>query len=269
MALPTYHAHTTFCDGRDSAEDMVKAAIKLGLSEIGFSGHAPMPFANNWCMTKDDVRAYFKTVTALKEKYKDKIRIFVGVEFDAYSSPSDIPYDYVIGSVHHVLKDGTYLTVDESMEATRHNIINYYGGDAYSYVEDYYDTVSKLYEATHCDIIGHFDLVTKFIDVDPLFSEEHPRYIYAREYALSSLLKTPAVFEVNTGGIYRGYRNVTFPSVDFAGEIYNRGGKLVINSDTHNTNSIDFMLSDVAATFDNLNISYITSLSEILALTRR
>ena len=269
MALPTYHAHTTFCDGRDSAEDMVKAAIKLGLSEIGFSGHAPMPFANNWCMTKEDERAYFKTVTDLKEKYKDKIRIFAGVEFDIYSSPSDIPYDYVIGSVHHVVKDGVYLTVDESKETTHRNVMHYYGGDAYSYVEDYYDTVSKLYEATRCDIIGHFDLVTKFIDVDPLFSEEHPRYIYAREHALSSLLKTPAVFEVNTGGIYRGYRDVTFPSLELAGEIYSRGGKLVINSDTHSVKSIDFMLSDVATALELENVEYFTAMEQILAQTRK
>ena len=269
MALPTYHTHTTFCDGRDSAEDMIKAAIKLGLEEIGFSGHAPMPFATNWCMTKEGEREYFKTVTALKEKYKDKIRVFVGVEFDAYSSPSDIPYDYVIGSVHHVVKDGVYLTVDESKETTRANIMNYYGGDAYSYVEDYYLAVSRVYEATRCDIIGHFDLVTKFIDKDPLFSESHPRYVNARNHALTALLKTPAVFEINTGGIYRGYRDVTFPSLDLAKEIYERGGKLVINSDTHSKKSIDFMLSDIGGALDSMSVKYLTSMKHILAVTRK
>ena len=40
MALrANYHTHTTFCDGSDSAEDVVLAAIDKGFSHLGFSGH--------------------------------------------------------------------------------------------------------------------------------------------------------------------------------------------------------------------------------------
>ena len=75
MILSTYHLHTTYCDGKNSAEEMVLKAIELGCPEIGFSGHAYVDFECGWCMTKEKTEAYKKEITALKEKYKDKIEL--------------------------------------------------------------------------------------------------------------------------------------------------------------------------------------------------
>ena len=33
------HSHTTFVDGRDTAEEMVLAALRLGFHTLGFSEH--------------------------------------------------------------------------------------------------------------------------------------------------------------------------------------------------------------------------------------
>ena len=33
------HTHTKWCDGKNSAEEMVRAALALGLECLGFSGH--------------------------------------------------------------------------------------------------------------------------------------------------------------------------------------------------------------------------------------
>ena len=41
MILEDFHIHTTFCDGASTPEEMVQAAIALGLKRLGFSGHAP------------------------------------------------------------------------------------------------------------------------------------------------------------------------------------------------------------------------------------
>ena len=48
---------------------------------------------------------------------------------------SDLPvegYDYVIGSVHYVLKDGQYLSVDESRESFLEHVQRFFGGDFYA-----------------------------------------------------------------------------------------------------------------------------------------
>ena len=33
------HTHTLYCDGKDSVEEMVRAAIDKGFTTLGFSGH--------------------------------------------------------------------------------------------------------------------------------------------------------------------------------------------------------------------------------------
>ena len=54
MIRRDYHVHTTFCDGKNTAEEMVKAAIALGMDEIGFSSHAHQPFDFDYCMSKEN-----------------------------------------------------------------------------------------------------------------------------------------------------------------------------------------------------------------------
>ena len=68
MKLSTYHLHTTFCDGKNTPEEMVLEAIKLGCTEIGFSGHSHLPFEPTWTMKKEDVPVYVQTIKDLKEK---------------------------------------------------------------------------------------------------------------------------------------------------------------------------------------------------------
>ena len=270
MALPSYHNHTVLCDAKNTAEEMVLAAIKAGMPELGFSAHARMAADPDWCLTAEGEREYFETVTALKKKYEGKIKIYLGIEQDFYAEPIAYPYDYVIGSVHALdVGGGKLIDVDLDPADVRKNVGIYFGGDPYAYVECFYETASKVYEKTKCDIIGHLDLVTKFLDRDPLFSEEHPRYVAAREKAIAALLEAPAVFEINTGGIYRGYRKVTYPNMETVSDLYNRGAKFVINADSHSTDSIDFMLCDVASELKKRSIPHITELSEMLKITKK
>ncbi len=268
MALPNYHTHTSFCDGKNAAEDMILAAIAKGIEELGFSGHSPLPFKNDWCMTDEGEREYFETLGLLNEKYKEKIKIYIGIEQDINSPIPKYPYDYIIGSVHGVWKGKNYVDFDLSPSVTRENIEKLYGGDPYLFVEDYYSSVAELYKQTHCDIIGHFDLVTKFLDKDPIFSEEHPRYIAARDMALSKLLKTPTIFEINTGAVFRGYRRAPYPSASALKIIADSGKPFVLSSDSHSIDSIDFMLADIARELDTKGIKYITRLEDVLKITR-
>ena len=246
MKYSTYHAHTTYCDGKSTAEEMILAAISAGCAEIGFSGHSCLP-GESWTMSEQETLDYFETLTALKEKYKDKICVYIGIEQDYYSKAPTLPFDYVIGSVHSVKVGDKHYYVDESPEATERAINEAFGGDPYAYCEAYYANVKGIYEKTKCDIIGHFDLVTKFIERSPIFSEANPRYLAARNEALNALIETPAIFEINTGAISRGYRTTPYPASDVIAKIASSGKPFVINSDSHSAETVNFMLDDVAA----------------------
>ena len=40
MVFSTFHNHTTYCDGSNTAEEMVQAAVAAGCPAFGFSGHS-------------------------------------------------------------------------------------------------------------------------------------------------------------------------------------------------------------------------------------
>ena len=71
------------------------------------------------------------------------------------------------------------------------------------------------------------------------FNSKDKRYIDAAKKAVDILAKTGAIFEINTGAIQRGYRKTPYPSEDILKMIKNAGGKIMINSDCHNTDGID------------------------------
>ncbi len=238
MIPSNYHTHTRFCDGKNTPEEMVQEAIRLGCPAIGFSGHSYTPFDGSFCMSQESTRAYIEAVKAVQKKYGDRIKILLGVEQDYDSPESTAGYDYVIGSVHYVHKDGQYLSVDESKETQIAAVEQYYNGDFYGFAEDYYRAVADVYRKTRCQIIGHFDIIAKFNREGDLFDPQHPRYQAAAQKALDALLDTPAVLEVNTGAMARGYTAQPYPSEDILRRWLAAGKKVIFSSDCHSAENI-------------------------------
>jgi len=156
------HTHTCYCDGKDTPEAVVKAAITGGLNTIGFSGHSYVPFDLPCCMNLEETAAYRQEISRLKKLYSDKVNILMGIEQDYYTAESIEGYDYVIGSVHYLLCDDTYYPLDQDVDLLREMIDRYFGGDIYRYLKTYFEMESRVVEQTGCGIIGHFDLVSKF-----------------------------------------------------------------------------------------------------------
>ncbi len=235
-----YHTHTSFCDGKNTIEELVVAAIEKNFAAIGFSGHSYTSFDERYCMSKEGSKEYKKQISEMKKKYGDRIQIFCGLELDLYSDADISGYDFLIGSVHYVKKNGIYYDVDESHEGFLKNIREAWNGDVYTFIEDYYATVERLAQKADIDIIGHIDLVTKFNENEALFSEKNERYIAAAKNAVRTLAKMNRPFEINTGAMYRGYRTTPYPSAMLLKIIKECGGSVVISSDCHEKNGLDF-----------------------------
>ena len=241
------HSHTTYCDGQNTAEEMVLAAIERGFDIFGFSGHSYLTFDDSWCMSKENTRKYYEEIQLLKAKYKDQITILCGIEQDYLSDTSTDEYDYIIGSVHVIPKNGEYISVDYTAENLIENINKHYNGDALSLAEDYFEMIGNVHKKTKCHIVGHFDLLTKFNEKTPIFDTSHPRYIEAAEGALSKLIEANVIFEVNTGAISRGYRTSPYPSKELLIKIKEAGGKVILSSDTHSVKTVDAGYEDAIA----------------------
>ena len=232
MTLSNYHTHTRCCDGRDTPEELVREAIRLGCPELGFSGHSHVSF-DDCCMTVEGTEQYKSEIRRLREQYKDQLRIRLGVEQDYFGDLPTDDYEYVIGSVHYVPKDGRMLSVDSSAEDFDAAVAAHYGGDVYAFAEDYYALVGRVYEKTRCTIVGHFDLITKFNEDGCRFDTAHPRYRRAAGEALEALLDKPVIFEINTGAIARGYRKTPYPEPWILEELIAHKAPLLLSSDCH------------------------------------
>ncbi len=240
MILKDYHMHTTYCDGADSPREMALSAIEKGFESIGFSVHSYTKFDESYCIKKEKIESYKKEIHALKEEFKDKIEILCGVEKDFYSDTETDGFDYVIGSVHYLFLGDEYIPVDESFEILKKAAEKYFGGDLYAIAEEYFKTVGDVAEKTKADIIGHFDLITKFNEKTPAFDEMNDRYLKAAFAAADKLLKADIPFEINTGAISRGYRTSPYPSAVLTDYISQNGGRFIMSSDAHSRDAIGF-----------------------------
>ena len=240
MILEDFHVHTNFCDGNSSAEEIVRAACEMGMKRIGFSAHAFTFFDQSYCMKKEETPVYQQTISALKQKYKGKIQIFCGIEQDYYAQMPVQGYDYVIGSVHYVKSGQQYYPIDESKEVLQKIVQDHYQNDYYALAEAYYTCVSDVVDQTHADIIGHFDLITKFNENNALFDEQNSRYLCAAARAIDILVSKNKLFEINTGAISRGYKTQPYPSLTLLRRIQEKGGKIILCSDSHDVNTLCF-----------------------------
>jgi histidinol-phosphatase (PHP family) len=229
---------------------MIEAAIERGLSAFGISEHSHMDYCGDgWVMIPAGEHEYKKEMRALQEEYADRIELMVGVEQDILSdSPTD-EYDYIIGSVHVISVGGkmVHSAVDLSKEHSAAVINKYFGGDALSYTEKYFETAAAAAKITNCDIVGHFDLVNKYNEADHLFSTAHPRYRKAATDAADELLKDCRVFEVNTGAMFRLRRTEQYPQDWLLRYLSERGADVILSSDAHQTDAICYKFAETEA----------------------
>lgn len=239
MITTNFHTHTSFCDGKNTPEEMVLAAIAKGFTALGFSGHCDLYLpCNEYSMTEESEPLYRKEVERLKQKYRDIITIYCGAELDYYSVlPKNANYDYLIGSVHFILKNGKYIPVDLSVEETLKAVNEIYGGDFDSYAEDFFALEADVLNKTNADIIGHLDIVSKYSEITGYTPSD--RYLAAAEKAVKSLVAHKKPFEINTGAISKGYRTTPFPSAEILKMIKGLGGKIMIASDCHDKDFLD------------------------------
>ena len=239
-----YHTHTTFCDGKNTPEEMVLAAIEKGMTAIGFSGHSYIPGGEAYCMARENVPAYRAEIQRLKEVYGDKIQILLGLEQEFFSPDPPEGYDYVIGSAHSLCKNGITCDLDHTRDIFVQGVRDLFDGDFYAAAENYFAAVAEIPRKWKVDILGHFELITKFNEGGCLFDESHPRYEKAALDALNALLAYDIPIEVNTGAMSRGYRTSPYPHKEIRDYIRARGGKLILSSDSHAKDTIAYRFEE-------------------------
>ncbi len=238
--LSTMHSHTTYCDGDNTPAEMAEAAYKLGFVSYGFSAHSTLPFNAGYEIKKDDEEAYRNDVLKLKVKYEGKMEILLGLELDADSSKPDFKYDYLISSVHQLHINGNWYAVDHC-KADFNKCISAFGGMD-NMLKAFYSATVTAALRDDIDIVGHIDLIGKFNENGEYFDPTNTKYLDLVFDAIDAILeKRPdIVFEINTGAISRGYRTTPYPDIPVLKYLAKKGARLMLNSDTHAADTIDY-----------------------------
>lgn len=230
MLRANYHTHTNFCDGENTAQEMVQRACDLGFEHLGFSGHMDEEIHMDW-------GAYVGEVTRLREAYAGQLDILCGVELDTLYDPSCCPgAEYVIGSTHYVDVDVPFSrAIDASVDISQRLCDECFGGDWYALCRAYYETEAQVFDRTQCTLVGHFDMITRFNDQLHAFDEQDRRYVVPALEAMEYLVEQGVPFEINCGAHNRGRKAELYPRQSLLQALHGMGGRIFISSDAHQT----------------------------------
>lgn len=256
--LGDYHIHTPFCPHgtNDSLGSYAEKAIKLGLEEISFTEHAPLPEGftdpapnQDSSMSTSQVEDYIEAVQLVKEKYKGTLKINMGFEVDYIEGfEKEIEHfltkygdviDDAILSVH-MIKDpnGNYHCLDFSSN-TFGELVNVFGSLEAVY-QAYFSTVEKSVVSDlgpfKPNRIGHMTLVEKFKRVYP--------YTYSQSIIdqvnrlLDQIKANNLSLDVNTAGLFKPNCLTIYPNPSILDLAKEKQISLKLGSDAHQAKDI-------------------------------
>ena len=247
MIRQNLHTHSIWDDGANTLGEMSLAANAAGLDSLGFSIHTPMPFPSCWTIEEARIPDYTRAVRNLRDALSGIIAIYHGAEWDLLSPISLDGFDYVIGSIHHIHARGQSSCVDNMPEMTKQYLQALFDGDADAAAEAYFAQYETLAKVERVDIVGHFDLLTKFDETDHFYDPDSPRFHAAALRAMDALVAADKIFEINTGAISRGYRTTPYPSRALLKELRKRNGRITVSADAHVVNDVAFGFAEAEA----------------------
>lgn len=241
--MTNYHTHCYLDDGEGKPEEYVEEALRHGLRALGFSCHAPLPFPQDWVLSKANLPVYVREISALKKRFAGQIEIYLGLEVDylpgmmGTSSPaiSALRLDFTVGSVHFMNIDSSdeQLTIDGPPQDYQRLLEEGFGGDIKKMIREYYQLVREMVSEHAPDIIGHFDIIKKNNPGGKYFDEEASWYRDEVMKTLENVAASGSIVEVNTGGLARGRTTSTYPPLWVLKECRKLGIPTNVNSDTH------------------------------------
>lgn len=181
--IANYHVHTSRCHhaiGTD--EEYIQKAIAEGIKILGFSDHAPFIYPEGYTsyykMTPEESGEYFASLDALREKYRDKIRIHIGYEAEYYPELWDKTVkfwengnrpEYLILGQHFVTEEYHPNFVHASTGTEREDMLTLY-----------VDKVIAGIDTGKFTYVAHPDVINFFGDTEHYLTEMERLIAYAK-----------------------------------------------------------------------------------------
>ena len=132
-----------------------------------------------------------------------------------------------------------------------------FGNDAGKLAESYYGAFCEYILKRKPDIVGHFDLITKFDEIDESILLCDNEYLKIADEYMEKAVLSDCLFEVNTGAISRGYRKTPYPHENLLHILKKHDSKLILSSDSHDANTLDFGFEETKKMLRGIGFEYV------------
>lgn len=246
--VPDYHMHTPRC--RHAIGNMAayaEAAIGLGLREIGFSDHAPLPEEKDdgWRMKAGELDDYIREAEEVRARFRCRLQVRIALEVDYYPGcesfvgdlASAYAWDYIIGSVHYI---GAWGFDNEDF------IDHWEGKDIEQAYCEYFALVGDSARSGLFDIIAHPDLIKKFGHRPPLGSR---KVFEAEETMLRQVKESGCVLEISSAGLRKPVGEI-YPHARIIAKATEMGIPFAYGSDAHAPGEVGHAMQTCLAMLD-------------------
>lgn len=258
-----YHTHTQRCLHAGGTEaDYVQAALKAGISVLGFSDHAPFPDHDfGLRMPYSDLVPYFSAVEELANAHSSDIMIKKGLEIEYLPRYRD--YYESLYTVHHV----DYLLLGEHFfhYAPGNTTCNIYNvekdfGETSPFV-DYAKGIAEAMKTGFFQAVAHPDL----------FTLNHFAWDRncdaATDIILEAAAQTNTILEFNANGFRRGIHpypdgnRYMYPHMNFWNRVAGSGIRVIVGSDCHDPKQVwDGCMDQAIDTLKSMGITPIETI---------
>lgn len=243
MQLPAdYHTHTPLCrHATGEPVDLAAQAVRMGLSELGFSDHNPMPEDDfdDWRMKASELDIYVQKVELARREFPN-LSIKLGLEVDYLPGYEEWirelagrhSWDYFIGSVHYISHPWAVDNPNQISEWKKR--------DALEVWTAYFERLTMAAESKLFDIIGHADLCKKFC----FYPKEDCAALFTR--FLEAARQNEVAIELNTAGLRKECKEI-YPSPSIVRLAKAAGVSITFGSDAHAPAEVGLNLGEAMA----------------------
>jgi histidinol-phosphatase (PHP family) len=250
MEKVSYHTHSTVSDGKVEPEKLIKEAIEKEFKVLAFTDHYRCPPGFKDWSDKFYSEEDYELLIRLKIKYKDKIEILVGAEFDWIPHYGDWilketkkrDYDLKLISIHFLKigEEGYPIDCSEGLFLETANKV----GGVKELVKIYYKTLRKGINTGMFDVASHIDLIKIWNKDSKFFNEEDSWYQKEIKELLDDIKKYGMKIDFNLKGLKKPCGQ-PYPSKWILEEARKMGIKILIGTDAHHLEELDYDINKV------------------------
>lgn len=254
------HSNNSF-DSKGSIVEMCKAAVSQNITHIAFTEHFSLDSFKKSSGFFNYSR-YFSEIQEARDIFKNKLTIFMGLEFcephlsiDTYKNAvKDFSLDYTLGSVHNIGTAGLMTTAKER--------------SAYSSYNAYFEEFYKLACFGDFNAVAHLDLMSRYafsIHGDYSFEDFKDQI----SEILKKLISRGKGIEVNTSGLRKDL-NQLHPKLEVLKLYKELGGDIItIGSDAHSAGEVGMGCKEALELLNSLGYKYIYTFESCIPVAHK